>query len=181
MNKDYSKYSKEPPYHFVEPGIIVEKYLEDSPDGSLTDFKFYCFDGDPRFVQVDFGRYGIHRRNFYTVGWHLIPIKGTCPRDEGCEHPRPSRFDEMLEVARELAKEFIHVRIDLYLCDEKVVFGEMTFFPGGGFMFPYAPDWNTEVGTWLDHVGAARGDPPGKLRNREERGTGKRDSPRHVT
>jgi hypothetical protein len=39
----------------------------------------------------------------------------------------------MLEVTRKLAKPFNHVRVDWYICENRLVFGEMTFFHESGF------------------------------------------------
>jgi hypothetical protein len=37
-----------------------------------------------------------------------------------------------LEVATELAASFPFVRVDLYALNEKIYFGELTFYPGKG-------------------------------------------------
>ena len=41
-------------------------------------------------------------------------------------------FDKMIEIAKKLSKRFPFVRCDLYDCDGKVYFGELTFYPGKG-------------------------------------------------
>ena len=42
-------------------------------------------------------------------------------------------LDEMIEIAKELSKDFIFSRIDLYNIDGKIYFGEITLSPNSGF------------------------------------------------
>lgn len=116
--------------------IIAEKYLEDET-GELRDYKFYCFNGKPAFMQLEVGRGTSHNtRNFYDMDWNLMPFGKELPHDPNLEVPRPEMFDEMKRIATDLCKPFQYVRVDLYQVGGKVYFGELTFFPAGG-----APDF----------------------------------------
>lgn len=116
--------------------IIIEKYLEDE-SGGLLDYKFYCFNGKPRFLQVEVGRFtDRNTRNFYDMDWKLLPFGKELPHDPTIVVERPALFDEMKEIAEALCKPFQYVRVDLYQAEGKVYFGELTFFPAGG-----APDF----------------------------------------
>lgn len=116
--------------------IVVEKYLEDET-GELRDYKFFCFNGEPRFMQLEVGRYSDHNaRNFYDMDWNLLPFGKTIPHDPTLDIPKPEMFDEMKKIAKDLCKPFQFVRVDLYQVGGKVYFGELTFFPAGG-----APDF----------------------------------------
>lgn len=116
--------------------IIIEKYLEDS-SGGLMDYKFFCFNGKPCFMQLEVGRYTEHNtRNFYDMDWNLLPFGKEMPHNPNINIPVPERFEEMKQIAKDLCSPFQFVRVDLYEAEGKVYFGELTFFPAGG-----APDF----------------------------------------
>lgn len=116
--------------------IIAEKFLQDET-GELRDYKFYCFNGEPTYMQLEVGRYTEHNtRNFYDMDWNLMPFGKELPHNPEIDVPKPMMFKEMKEIACKLCKPFQYVRVDLYQVDGKVFFGELTFFPAGG-----APDF----------------------------------------
>ena len=129
--------------------IIIEKYLEDE-SGGLKDYKFFCFNGTPKFVQVDIGRYKTqHYRNYYDLEWDLMNFTD----DEALNNSdtyveQPKSFDFMIKIAQDLSKPFQFVRVDFYEVDGKPYLGEMTFYDGGG-MVNFIPDkWNKIVGDY---------------------------------
>lgn len=118
-------------YSEIERRIIIEKYLE-TPQNELQDYKFLCFDGEPKFCWVDMGRYSNHTRNVYNLQWQLQPWNQERYGIYKDPIPCPTNFDEMIDVARKLSKGFAHVRVDLYNVDGAIYFGEMTFTNGSG-------------------------------------------------
>lgn len=123
-------------YQEMPRHIMAEKYLEDET-GELRDYKFYCFNGKPAFMQLEVGRGTEHNtRNFYDMDWKLMPFGKELPHNPNLDVPRPQMFDEMKTIAADLCKPFQYVRVDLYQVGGKVYFGELTFFPAGG-----APDF----------------------------------------
>ena len=61
---------------------------------------------------------------------------------------KPKNLSEMLELARRLADDIPFVRIDFYALP-RLVFGEMTFYPGNGFE-PFRPiEWDRRLGDLL--------------------------------
>lgn len=123
-------------YERMPRHIIAEKYLEDET-GELRDYKFYCFNGKPAFMQLEVGRgTDQNTRNFYDMDWNLMPFGKELPHNPNLEVPRPAMFDEMKQIASALCKPFQYVRVDLYQVGNKVYFGELTFYPAGG-----APDF----------------------------------------
>lgn len=119
-------------YDAMPRHILAEKYLQDE-SGELRDYKFYCFNGEPRFMQLEDGRDSDHNsRNFYDMDWNLLPFGKGMPHNPSLNLPRPHGFERMQQLARELSKPFQYVRVDFYLVNEKIYIGEMTFFPAGG-------------------------------------------------
>ena len=130
---------REWPYRDMPRRVVIEAYLEDS-SGGLRDYKFYCFGGEPAFVQANAGRgTSEHAQNFYSLDWSLLPFgKDIAPRPE-IVIAAPRSLRQMIDIARDLAKGFPYVRVDLYDVDGRIVFGEMTFFPASG-MPDFVPD-----------------------------------------
>lgn len=137
-------------YKNLKHRIIAEKYLEDET-GELRDYKFFCFNGIPRFMQLEVGRFsGESTRNFYDMEWNLLPFGKEKPHNAELKVEVPVKFKEMQEIAKNLSKPFEFVRVDLYEVKGKIYFGELTFFPAGG-----APDfvpskYDKIVGDMLD-------------------------------
>ena len=126
--------------------IIAEKYLEDET-GELQDYKFFCFNGEPKFLQVTGGRYSDHKfQNFYDLEWNLLPFGKDLPSNPDVIVPRPEKLSYMIQMAKDLCQPFQYVRVDLYQANSKVYFGEMTFFPAGGAPDFRPPEYDKIVG-----------------------------------
>ena len=126
-----SKIKKEYQYKNVIRKIICEKFMSDK-NGELLDYKFFCFDGNPLFVKVDFDRYTEHKINFYDMNWNRIYMnEGNYKSYEGISE-KPVNFDSMINIAKKLSRDFQFVRVDLYNIDGKIYFGELTFTPTSG-------------------------------------------------
>ena len=126
LNEDYSKIKKENQYSHVQRKIIIEQYMSDKND-ELIDYKFFCFNGKPEFVKVDFDRYTNHKANFYDMNWKLLDIKEKGYDNFEGEVSKPEEFEKMIEISKKLCEDFSFVRVDLYNLDGKIFFGELTF------------------------------------------------------
>ena len=136
LNQDISWSGREWVYKGMPRRIIIEKFLKDET-GELRDYKFFCFNGKPTFMQLEVGRYTEHNtRNFYDMDWNLMPFGKEIPHNPNIIVQKPEMFEEMKEIALQLSKPFQFVRVDLYQVMGKIYFGELTFFPAGG-----APDF----------------------------------------
>ena len=138
---------REWPYKNVKPRIIAEKYIEDTCDNELRDYKLYTFNGIPRFLLIATGRKrDLHFDYFDMDGNHLkIPDTKALNNPENTPH-LPKNFDKMKELASCLGKNFPYVRVDFYEADGKIFFGEITFFDDGGYMKATPPIWEYEWG-----------------------------------
>lgn len=132
LSQDYGAEGREYQYSLIPRRVVIEqdmRLLDDSPD--LVDFKFFCFDGQPQFVQVDLDRYQGHKRNFYDLNWKRIPVKVLFPNYDQDPAP-PVNLRKMIEIAKRLSEGLRFARVDLYEIQGKVYFGEITLHPGGG-------------------------------------------------
>jgi hypothetical protein len=136
-------------YKDVKPRLIAESYLEEMGKESINDYKFFCFNGVPKFVQVDQDRFEAHQRCFYTMEWEKLPfITQGFTRYEGPMEP-PKNFGEMKEIAAVLAADFPFVRVDLYNLSGRIVFGELTFYPADGRKEFEPNEYNRIIGDYL--------------------------------
>lgn len=137
-------------YGQVPPQIIVEQYLEDGHGNDLYDYKVFCFNGKAKLVDVHCGRFGTHKRNVYDLDWNLQNVHFKYENFEGVE--KPEAFDELIEKAELLSSTFNHARVDFFIVNNRICFGEITFTNGAGFdhIDPYEFDLN--MGNWLELV-----------------------------
>lgn len=131
LDTDYSCKFCEMHYAKIPPKIVVEQLI-DNGGKDLPDYKFMCFDGEPKYVWVDVNRFVNHKRNTYNMNWELQEwTQYLSNTDFPLE--KPENFEKMVEIARKLSEGFSHVRVDLYNVHGKIYFGEMTFTNGSGF------------------------------------------------
>lgn len=130
--------SREYPYKDVKPQIMAEKYMREDENTDIKDYKFFCFDGKPFMLFVATDRSSELKFDFFDMDFNHMDIQHMHPQSDDVID-KPSKFDEMKEIATRLSKGMKFVRIDLYEVGGKIYFGEFTFFHGGG-MWPFYPD-----------------------------------------
>lgn len=150
LQEDYFAINREWPYKNVPRKIIAEKYMEDVVHETLLDYKVLCFNGEPKLIEIHKGRFSKqHTQDFYTTNWERLPItqKGLSLSNE--LEAKPLLLDEMLRLSKILSTGIPHVRVDWYIIDKKLYFGELTFFDGSGFdPFDNRKD-DITIGSWL--------------------------------
>ena len=127
------------PYKNVKPRIIAEKYMVDESAEQLKDYKIFNFDGMPKLIEVDYDRFTEHKCNLYTTDWTFIEAAIGYPPDPNRIIDRPKALEEMLSLAKKLSVDIKYLRTDFYSIEDKIYFGEMTFYPGSGFA-KFSPD-----------------------------------------
>lgn len=155
LKKTLDATSGEKHYFGIKPAIIVEELLpNDDKNSSLTDYKFWCFNGKPKFVLACSNRFngGVHLGS-YDIEWNYRPKDSIFSKKHPAEKqplPKPENLDDMIMVAEKLSKPFACVRVDLYNIHGKVYFGEMTFTSLGGMMNYYTDDFQYLTGNMID-------------------------------
>lgn len=140
---DYSLMGGEKHYRRIPRRVLAEELLG-SGVSDVPDYKFYCFDGKPGFVEVIFDRHSDPWQRFLDMDWNSLPFKGTKALTNRTVE-RPAALGQMVSIAETLAAPFFFVRVDLYEVEESVFFGELSFIPGGGVsMSPRS--WNRKLG-----------------------------------
>lgn len=120
-------------YKNVKPCIVCEEFIETQDGNTPDDYKFMCFSGVPRLIQVHHDRYGDHTLDYYTPEWKKADLQRIDADISTKDVEKPEKLEEMLFIARELSKNMYYARIDLYYVKGKIYFGEITLYPTGGF------------------------------------------------
>lgn len=152
LKRKYYYCHREWPYKNVPPRIIAEKYMQDGTRAALTDYKFYCFNGTPRYLYVSTGmeNHETARVSFVDMNWEFANFGRTDYKPLEELPPKPDKFEEMTGIARTLSKDIPFLRVDLYEINGKVYFGELTFTPCAGMMPFDPPSADLEIGKMLD-------------------------------
>ncbi len=148
LTVDFYMLGREWAYKDVKNRIICEELLETKDGYGLNDYKIFCFNGIPKIIQVDFSRFVNHKRNFYTPEWKFIDEIVEYTNDPNANIPKPVNLDEMLSCAKTLSEGFPQVRVDFYDVDGRIVFGEMTFYHGAGYLNFKNPKFELEMGEY---------------------------------
>jgi hypothetical protein len=135
-------------YKYIKPKIIVEELIKDSSGQLPVDYKVFCFQGEPKLIQVDFDRFTKHRRDFYDLKWNKLDLEILYQRTD-FKIEKPSVLQEMLELSEILSKPFNHARVDWFCINNKLYFGEVTFFPESGFGKFNTKKWEKKMGEWI--------------------------------
>lgn len=148
MKEDFGAFNIELHYSKISPRIITcEEYL----GKSLTDYKFFCFNGTPKYLYVSNDL--IHDRQAQIGFFYLDGTKMPFSRDDYediSEISLPFFYDEMLQMASDLSRHFPFVRVDFFLANDTYYFAELTFTPGACMMPFNPPDFDIEWGKLLD-------------------------------
>ena len=127
---------REWPYMQAKPRIIVEQLLEDEThiNNAVNDYKIFCYDGKPTYIICISDRYSDRCNHLvYDTQWNKVHVASEGARlDE--DAPKPENLQEMLDVAAKLSEDFPFARIDLYSLENRIYFGEITFYPWSGYM-----------------------------------------------
>ena len=156
LKRNASVLSREWNYKNISPKIVVEEVIRTKSGELPLDYKFMCFNGEPKMLFLDLGVINPdssynhdYPRNIYDMDFNLLPVFETRPN---ADFPveKPENFEKMVEIARTLSQPFAHCRVDLYNVDGKIYFGEITFYHGGGCNKIEPEEWDLRMGKWID-------------------------------
>ena len=145
MHEDFSLVSGEMHYAPIKRKIICERYL----GCNIEDYKFFCFDGVPKFFYISRNVNG----DFHNMQADFFNLDGTKATFFRTDHQSldnpphiPKNLEEMLSLSSKLSEDFPFARIDLFYVGERIFFSEITLTPSAGQM-PLSPeDADLELG-----------------------------------
>lgn len=153
LNKDFSHHAREIHYRYIKPQILVEQYVGDGMFAAV-DYKFHMFNkknGHFEYVlQVIYNR---ECSSGLSMSFYVNNLKNSFYkiRDTGFEiGGEREMLERALALSQQLAAEFDYVRVDWYIHDGHLYFGELTFTPGAGMVTGLDNGLNRMMGDmWL--------------------------------
>ena len=153
LSKPYGFYKHEWAYQKIKRKIVIEKLLRDSEGKIPADYKFSVFHGKCHSITVWYDRFIDLARSRYTPEWEYIDVKEKTKQTGYRE--KPEKLQDMINIAEVLGKPFDYIRVDLYLVDSHIYFGELTSYTESGRVsFPRSYDlefgskWNLIPKYW---------------------------------
>lgn len=119
LSKDHYAYGREWPYKNVPRRIIAEKYLgaENGMKGfSILDYKFFCFNGEPKIMYISNDRGNDPRTDFFDMNFRHLPIQMKDPNADVAPM-KPKEFELMRDISKRLSEDIPHLRVD-FLCSK---------------------------------------------------------------
>ena len=132
----YGLHRHEWAYQKIKRKILIEKLLRDSSGKIPVDYKFLVFHGKCHFIQVWHDRFMDLNRAWYTSEWKYLNVQGRTKQAE--YQGKPENLQSMIDLAELLGKPLDYIRVDLYLLDNHIYFGELTNYSSSGGI-PFNP------------------------------------------
>ena len=151
MKKNFYWEAREWPYKNVKRCVFAEAYLDGFNKEGLPDYKFFTFNGEPKFLYITSGRESADglKEDFFDLEGNHLPFNQEGFVNASQTPSLPSNFEKMIEFSRTLAKGTTHLRVDFFEINQDLYQGELTFFDGGGFSPFYPNEWNRITGDWV--------------------------------
>jgi hypothetical protein len=158
LSVDYSWDEIEWGYSGARRLLLVEEFLPGSDgDRAPTDYKIFTFDGRPEMIAACLGRFEDHRVGLRRPDWSAIAGRWGPAKALKDEVPPPANLDVMLNIAARLGREIDMVRVDLYDLGNRVVVGELTPYPGAGYVGFLPRSLDAWLGTFWPEPGRRGG------------------------
>lgn len=148
MGEDFGAFNIERHYSKIDPkSIIAEKFLGEK----ITDYKFFCFNGEPLYVNIAYGLIDDRQAvmGYFNLDGSKIPLVREDYADL-VEVDLPDFFPKMIVDARRLSADFSFVRVDFFVVENRYYFAEMTFTPAGGMITFNPSEYDSSWGEMLD-------------------------------
>ena len=154
LKRDFWILGREWPYKNVPRRIIAEKLLDVDPKiNDLYDYKFFCFNGEPKVLLFCSERKnGTSKWDFFDMEMNRLPVSAEHHETTKIEIKKVlnlKTFEEMKGMARALSETIPYVSVDLYFNQERIYFGEMTFYSGCGHIHYNPISFDTTLGDML--------------------------------
>lgn len=152
LKRNYYWHMREWPYLKVPPRIIAEKYIPSLGNKDSVEYKITCCNGMAKVITVCGGiphaanelrSNDNFSRDWKRQDWYAIY------KPKGGDIKRPTFMDQIVEYSEKLSKDIPQVRVDWYMIDGKIVFGEFTFYTWGGYPIFTPKEFNYTLGSWI--------------------------------
>lgn len=147
LKKNYFYQFREWPYKNIKGRIIIEENMREKNTENLNDYKIYCFNGKPELILVCSNRNKKKKNtDFFDLEWNKLDFTRSKSKNSSNNIKKPNCLSEMIHIAEKLSEGTYFLRVDLYEIENRVYFGELTFYPSSGFENFNPKVWNDILG-----------------------------------
>lgn len=149
LKQNFYLSGREWPYKNIKRKIICEAFLQEKNEKYLKDYKFFCFNGEPRCMYIANDYVENTNTDFYDMDFRKMDLYlEDFPSSKVID--KPIFFDEMKRIAKKLSENTKFLRVDFYYVDGQIYVGEMTFFHMSGFVNTNSIYNDHKLGDWID-------------------------------
>lgn len=125
LNKVYTN-SHEYLYRFIRPQLFIEEFL----NIDNIEYKLHIIHGKVIWIYIK--NFETNKTNIYTKDWKELDIDANYNK-ERFKFNKPNNLNKIIDIAELLAVKFNidYARIDFYIVEKKIYFGEFTMTPHG--------------------------------------------------
>ena len=141
----HHRINREWAYGQFEPELIIETMLRsenDAPD----DFRFFVFSGKVRLIEARLRRNGVAYEAYYAPSGERLDLKSGYFPPAPASVSLPPELSRMTSIAQAMAYDTDFMRVDLYACEDRILVGELTLYPGGGLPGCVPAAWDEKLG-----------------------------------
>lgn len=150
LKLDFSQMSDEWHYGLIQPKLVVEQKIT-SKGEALRDYKFHRFkteNGDfKQLLQVVAER---SEEGYETVFFDIDNLNSILHSPYGYQLKLSGyeqiKIREIVKLNEALCSEYDYVRLDWYITQQSIYFGEITFTPGAGKSKSFAGSFGEKIG-----------------------------------
>ncbi len=152
LKRNFYYVGREWSYKSIPRKIIAERYIGGlQGNGALIDYKLFFFSGECKAILAVNNRFGAHgfELTYYDTDWNRLPFTKGKDKTFYPSIEKPKQLEQMLRLGATLAKKYPHVRMDFYIANDHIYFGEYTFYPSAGFLNFNPEAWDKTFGDWI--------------------------------
>lgn len=141
LHRNFYYLGREWVYKNLKAKILIEKYMGTQDQEELVDYKFFCLNGEPKFLYISEGleNHATAKMSFVDMEYNMEKFHRKDYKTFEKLPAKPINFEKMKKLAKILSKDIPFLRVDFYEIEGKIYFGELTFFPCSGYM-PFKPE-----------------------------------------
>ena len=146
-------------YFDIPPKVLCEEFMP-VLENDVVDYKFHCSRGKVHSCFVAYDRDPNNPNHVcydhYDIDWNRTDDIKEKYHPHRRLLPKPPHYERMLGIASKLSEDFPYVRVDLYNCDGRIYFGELTFTPYSGIQGFYKQPFLDDLGNFVSLKGVKK-------------------------
>lgn len=151
LNRNFYWMGRQWVYKDIKPRILAEQYIPTLGNRDSVEYKLTCFDGRVGLITICRGiphaAYSVRTNDNYDRDFNYLPFYAFYKNTQPTE--KPKEMDEIIRISEALSQGIPQVRVDTYVIDGTVYFGEMTFYTWNGFIVFTPEEWDKKLGDMI--------------------------------